>query len=106
MNQKIFFDTCLYTIVEFWEIYLIFFANRIKETPNGKFINYHAGPAPEVELGEYPIIASNVEDPLHVLERYLSKDELIKISSEQLKKLKSELPWNMLNILTKLITEL
>jgi len=62
-----------------------------QEYPTGKFINYHAGPAPEVELEEYPIIEPNIKDPLHVLEGYLSKEELIKISSEQLKILKSEL---------------
>ena len=44
--------------------------------PKGKFINYHAGPAPEIEYKEYPIIESSNSDPLHVLTEYESIDNL------------------------------
>ena len=50
--------------------------------PNGKFINYHAGPAPEVEDKEYPVIESSNSDPLHVLTSYQSIESLKKISRD------------------------
>jgi len=50
--------------------------------PNGKFINYHAGPAPEIEYKEYPIIESSNSDPLHVLTEYESIDSLTNLSKD------------------------
>lgn len=35
--------------------------------PDGKYINYHAGPAPTVELQVWPVIQDNENDPLSVL---------------------------------------
>lgn len=61
------------------------------EHPDGKFINYHGGPAPEVEEQEYPLLASSNDDPLFVLNKYLSKDELFQISNELSFQLKEEL---------------
>jgi len=64
---------------------------KTQEYPDWKFINYHAGPAPEVEMKKYPLISSSDEDPLFVLKQYLSEKELMDISSKLLKQLESEL---------------
>lgn len=58
--------------------------------PKGKFINYHAGPAPELNVTEYPLIKNNDEDPLHILSEYFEMDELILFSIELQKKLLKE----------------
>ena len=62
-----------------------------KEYPEGKFVNYHAGPAPEVEMAKFPLISASDEDPLFVLKQYLSEEELVDMSSEILKQLELEL---------------
>tara|TARA_Y100000996_G_C22473611_1_gene623188 strand:+ start:239 stop:1159 length:921 start_codon:yes stop_codon:yes gene_type:complete len=62
-----------------------------QEFPTGKFINYHAGPAPEVEIVRYPQIANSAEDPLYILKEHLTEKELKSISTKILNKLKSEL---------------
>jgi len=59
--------------------------------PNGKFINYHAGPAPEIQEMEYPLIESSINDPLYVLKQYLPMDKLVKISCELAFLLKEEI---------------
>ena len=64
---------------------------KTKEYPEGKFINYHAGPAPEVEIKEYPLISSSDEDPLFVLKKHLLEEELVTMSSKILKQLELEL---------------
>lgn len=51
-----------------------------EEFPKGKYINYHAGPAPKVNFKDWPIIKQNKKDPLHVLKKYLSEDKLKEIS--------------------------
>ncbi len=53
-----------------------------KDYPNGKFINYHGGPAPQVDEKEYPQLVSTIEDPLFLLNKYLSLDELSDIANE------------------------
>lgn len=64
---------------------------KTKDFPKGKFINYHAGPAPEVNKEEYPLISSSSKDPLFVLKKYLTEEELTKTSLEAFKKLELEL---------------
>jgi TPP-dependent pyruvate/acetoin dehydrogenase alpha subunit len=59
--------------------------------PEGKFVNYHAGPAPKVALNDYPLISKSIEDPLYQFTNYMSDDELIDISSKLLKKIELEL---------------
>jgi TPP-dependent pyruvate/acetoin dehydrogenase alpha subunit len=59
--------------------------------PDGKFINYHCGPAPEVHDKEYPLIEASEDDPLHVLMQYLPTDELVKMSNKQATLLKEEI---------------
>lgn len=65
-----------------------------EQHPDGKFINYHCGPAPEVEQsisGVYPIIEDSEADPLYVLTRHFTKEQLIEFSDEMLFELKAEL---------------
>lgn len=50
--------------------------------PNGKFINYHAGPAPEIEFKDFPIIEPSNSDPLHVLSGYESIESLTSLSRD------------------------
>ena len=64
---------------------------KTKEYPEDKFINYHAGPAPEVEMKTYPIISFSNEDPLFVLKQYLPEKELLDMSSKILTQLELEL---------------
>ena len=59
--------------------------------PDGKFINYHCGPAPEVNDNEFPLIDASEDDPLYVLMQYLPTDELVKLSNKQALLLKEEL---------------
>ena len=62
--------------------------------PGGKFINYHSGPAPEILQsipGVYPTIDDSDADPLHVLTRHFTKQQLIEYSDEMLSSLKAEL---------------
>ena len=51
--------------------------------PNGKFINYHAGPTPSIDLshGLSPIRKTN-EDPVYVLEQIFESAELDRIKNE------------------------
>jgi len=42
--------------------------------PNGKYINYHAGPAPEVKLSDPPIIKYDNSDPVYVLKTGLGEE--------------------------------
>ncbi len=58
--------------------------------PDGKFINYHGGPAPEVDEKDYPQLVSSNEDPLFLLNNYLSVDELTDISCELSLQLKED----------------
>lgn len=62
-----------------------------EEYPNGKFINYHAGAAPEVKMENYPLISNSNDDPLFVLKKYFSKNDLKTISSKILEELELEL---------------
>jgi len=63
-----------------------------KDNPEGKFINYHAGPAPEVkgEYQDYPLILESNSDPLFPLTKYLPMEDLIALSNELAKRLKEE----------------
>jgi len=51
--------------------------------PNGKFINYHAGPAPTIDVKTCPpVIRDNNSDPIFVLSEMLGLSELNKITDE------------------------
>ena len=53
------------------------------QNPDGKFINYHAGPAPTVDVKKCPaLIKENNSDPIFVLMNLLGLDELNKLSDK------------------------
>ena len=57
---------------------------KTKEYPKGKFINYHAGPAPTVNLTNWPIIAKSNKDPVYVLKKYVDENKLKTCADELL----------------------
>ena len=63
-----------------------------EQHPNGKFINYHAGPAPTVDVKTCPaLIRDNNSDPIFVLIDLLSLSELNKISDRIRNELREEM---------------
>ena len=64
---------------------------KTDEYPNGKFINYHAGPAPTVNVKDGALIKESQDDPVFVLQKYFSKEEIEEISQNILKKLGEEI---------------
>jgi len=61
------------------------------EHPDGKFINYHAGPSPSASLSAWPILKENKEDPIFVLKKYFKESELKDFAKAELNKLRSEI---------------
>ena len=62
------------------------------EYPNGKFINYHAGPAPTIDLEKCPtIIKSDLMDPVFVLNTIYDKKEIENITEQVKTELKEEM---------------
>lgn len=60
--------------------------------PDGKFINYHAGPAPTVDVKACPaLIKENNSDPIFVLINLIGIDELNKISDKIRRELEEEM---------------
>ncbi len=54
---------------------------KTPEQPDGKFINYHAGPTPSVDLNSWPNpLRDNEDDPVFVLTKYFDKDTLLSMS--------------------------
>jgi hypothetical protein len=47
-----------------------------EEFPDGKYINYHAGPAPTVEVAPWPLMGEGDADPLRVLQASLPEATL------------------------------
>jgi len=64
---------------------------KTDEYPNGKYINYHAGPAPTVELADWPAIEDSDSDPAHVLKKRFDTGSLQTMASNVLADLKKEL---------------
>jgi TPP-dependent pyruvate/acetoin dehydrogenase alpha subunit len=62
-----------------------------QDFPDGKFINYHAGPAPELKVDEYPVIKSSDEDPLYVLTKYHPWESLKEIAADLQEQLLDEI---------------
>lgn len=50
--------------------------------PEGKFINYHAGPAPTLDIDKSLVIKESSEDPLHVILSQFSEVEVKNIVDE------------------------
>lgn len=55
--------------------------------PKGKFINYHAGGAPNIHFHNSPIIKQNVDDPVFVIKKYLQSSAIEKIRQSILKEI-------------------
>jgi len=49
---------------------------KTPDNPQGKYANYHAGPAPEVELNAWPVLKTSNEDPVFALQEYFDQDRL------------------------------
>ncbi len=64
---------------------------KTDEYPNGKFINYHAGPAPTVNVKNGALLKESDNDPVFVLRKYFSKEEIEGTSQDILKKLGEEI---------------
>ena len=64
---------------------------KTEECPGGKFVNYHSGPAPTINLSDGPRTENSVRDPVFVLEKYFEKNFLETTSQEILKNLKDEI---------------
>jgi TPP-dependent pyruvate/acetoin dehydrogenase alpha subunit len=64
---------------------------KTDEYPNGKYINYHAGAAPNVELSENPVIEASDDDPTHVLKRRFGTETWELMSRNVLAGLREEL---------------
>lgn len=55
---------------------------KTDEYPDGKFINYHAGPAPTISWSAWPVIQDNMYDPVAVLTTLMPIERLKKMASE------------------------
>lgn len=63
---------------------------KTPENLEGRFINYHAGPAPEINLEKGPEIESSPKDPVFVLAKLFEKNVFQKMSRETLEELRKE----------------
>jgi TPP-dependent pyruvate/acetoin dehydrogenase alpha subunit len=61
------------------------------EFPDGKYINYHAGPAPTVNVMAWPLLAEGKDDPLHVLLAQTPEVDLRREAESVLAELQREL---------------
>lgn len=76
------------------EVMLTTLGDWIMDSPehlDGKFINYHAGPAPKIDLQEGIIIKKGTEDPLNVLTELFSKSKIDEIIMNEKMKMEEEL---------------
>jgi len=61
------------------------------QNPHGTFVNYHSGPAPTVQMSEWPVILMNNEDPVFALMTHIDKDTLVQESKKMLARLQEEI---------------
>jgi len=61
------------------------------ENPNGKYINYHAGTAPKVELSDDALLTNSGDDPVHLLVQQLGEQLLAEMATDVLAQLKREI---------------
>ncbi|MDE2588106.1 MAG: hypothetical protein KGL95_00345 [Patescibacteria group bacterium] len=65
---------------------------KTPEFPLGKFVNYHAGPAPDIELKNWPLtLKTNQEDPIFVLNKYFNSSVLEEMAETMRGELNREL---------------
>lgn len=63
---------------------------KTEDHPDGKFINYHAGSAPAVELTDWPVIRLSDADPVHVLQNHFEAGFLKEMAAGVLRTLREE----------------
>lgn len=56
-----------------------------------RYINYHSGPSPKIEIAELPEIEHKASDPVFVLRQYFQKELLEAMSKEILASIKKEI---------------
>ena len=64
---------------------------KTDDYPDGKFINYHAGPAPSVDSQKEYLFELTKADVVFVLQQYLKKDEIEAMSQKILSQLQEEI---------------
>ena len=64
---------------------------KTPEHPEGEFINYHSGPAPEVALSEWPMIKQSDEDPIFALIKHIDQPALEEDARRQFAALQKEI---------------
>jgi len=64
---------------------------KTPDFPEGKYINYHAGPAPEVEPMDWPVLAADERDPVHALTARFDQARLRAEACDLLARLRAEL---------------
>jgi pyruvate dehydrogenase E1 component alpha subunit len=64
---------------------------KTEEHSAGKYINYHAGAAPNVQLVDWPVIEESDFDPVHVLKKHFEFSFLKELSEKVFKGLREEL---------------
>lgn len=64
---------------------------KIEGSGEGKYINYHAGPAPTVTLSRWPVIREDSSDPVFVLLDHFDLAELRALAAATLDRLEEEL---------------
>lgn len=61
-----------------------------EDNPNGRFINYHAGPARELKENNLPLIEQSLYDPIFVIKKYVSKEMLVDMTKNIQKEINKE----------------
>ena len=61
------------------------------EHAEGKYINYHAGPAPSVELKEWPVLQEDDGDPVHVAAERWGRGEMEAVAREEMQRVRQAL---------------
>ena len=65
---------------------------KTPELPDGLLINYHAGPAPTINLEkDNPKIIDDVSDPIFVLEKQVGSKKIEEVTKTVLKELNNEI---------------
>jgi len=64
---------------------------KTEEHPDGKFINYHGGPAPTVNLKDGALIEESNNDPVFALQKHFQKQTIEQMSRKILEDLEEEI---------------
>ena len=61
-----------------------------RRADDGRYINYHAGPAPTVDMAKV-ILRENEDDPVFVIKQEIGSDEFGKLSQTVMSELRNEI---------------